>query len=275
MLKRVIPAMLACVLFAASGCDTVKPYWKGTKKFYKEYVNVDPTIDLKDPGDADPSVRKLAGLFTPVDERLEFLLRSLSAQDLPPDREWCQAFMDAFPWLSGMAVLTDSGLVSFKLPMYTIKPIDYAPLLEFDKLYKARKMAASIAASELGSEVLIAKPLFVDNEYKGLLVASFDPGNLAKFSPEPDQLMIFAPGAALWNGDNAAACQSLAQLNWKSIFKGNVAGEQAVGGTRYLWQSRFVAQARLIYAVSVVTAPAKPAKAEAKPQPQPAPVPAQ
>ncbi|MBI4807087.1 MAG: hypothetical protein HY795_17875 [Desulfovibrio sp.] len=271
MLKRVIPAMLACVLFAASGCDTVKPYWKGTKKFYKEYVNVDPSIDLKDPGDSDPSVRKLAALFAPVDEHLEFLLRSLSAQDLPPEREWCQAFMDAFPWLSGMAVLTDTGLVSFKLPTYTIKPIDYAPLLEFEKLYKNRKMAAYVAASELGSEVLVAKPLFVNNEYKGLLVVSFDPGNLAKFSPEPGQLMIFAPGATLWTGDNAAACQSLAQLNWKNIFKSDVAGEQAVGGTRYLWQSRFVAQARLIYAVSAAQAPAKPAKAEAKPQPAPAP----
>jgi hypothetical protein len=273
MLKRVIPAMLACVLFAASGCDTVKPYWKGTKKMYKEYVNVDPSIDLKDPGDSDPSVRKLANLFTPVDERLEFLLRSLSAQDLPPDREWCQAFMDAFPWLSGMAVLTDTGLVSFKLPMYTIKPIDYAPLMEFDKLYKDRKMAASIAASELGSEVLVAKPLFVDNEFKGLLVASFDPGNLAKFSPEPGQLMIFAPGATLWNGDNAAASQALSQLNWKSIFKSNVAGEHTIGGTHYLWQSRFVAQARLIYAVSAAPAPAKPVKPAAQPAPAPAPAP--
>jgi len=274
MLKRVFLAMLACALFAAGGCDTVKPYVKSTKKFYKDYVNVDPAIDLKDPGISDPSQRKLANLFTPVDERLEYLLRALSAQDLPPDREWCQAFMDSFPWLSGMALVTDTGSVTFKLPTFTIKPMDYAPLLEFDKLYKDRKMAAYVAASEFGSEILVAKPLYVDNDFKGLLVAHFDPGNLTKFSPEPGKLILVAPGATLWGGDDTAAAQSLAQLKWKDLLKSEVSGEQNVGGTRYLWQARFLAQVRLIYAVSAVTAPPKAAKPEPVPAPAPAPVPA-
>lgn len=272
MVKRLFPALLVCALLAAAGCDTVKPYWKSTRKLYKEYVNVDPSIDLKDPGISDPSVRKLAELFTPVDERLEFLLRALSAQDLPPNPEWCQSFMDSFPWLTGMAVLTDSGMVTFKLPAYTIKPVDFAPLMEFEKLYKERKMAAYVATSELGAEILVAKPLFVDNDFKGLLVAHFDPGNLAKFSPQPAQLIMIAPGQPLWSGENASAAQALAQLNWKNILKSNVSGEENVGGTRYLWQSRFVAQTRLVYAVSAASAPAKAPKPE--PQPAAAPAPA-
>ena len=163
MLKRIFLAILACTMFAASGCDTVKPYWKSTKKMYKEYVNVDPNVDLTNTGNSDPSLIKLAEMFTPVDERLEFLLRALSAQDLPPSQEWCQAFMDSFPWLSGVAVVTNSGNVSFKLPMFTLKSVDYAPLLEFENLYKNRKMAAYVAASELGAEIMVGKPLFVDN----------------------------------------------------------------------------------------------------------------
>lgn len=273
MLKRVILAILACSVFAAAGCDTVKPYVKSTKKLYKDYVNVDPTIDLTDPGISDPSINKLAALFAPVDERVEFLLRALSAQDLPPSREWCQSFMDSFPWLSGMAVMTESGTVSFKLPMFTIKQVDYAPLLELENLYKARKMGAYVATSELGAEIMVAKPLFVDNEYKGLLVASFDPGSLAKFSPEPGNLLMFIPGTPLWSGDDSGAAQALAGLNWKNLLKSDVSGEQSVGGTRYLWQSRFLAQVRLIYAVSAVTAPAKAAKPEPKPAPAAAPAP--
>ncbi|KAF0233104.1 MAG: hypothetical protein FD177_1907 [Desulfovibrionaceae bacterium] len=181
--------------------------------------------------------------------------------------------MDSFPWLSGMAVVTESGVVSFKLPMFTIKQVDYAPLLELENLYKARKMGAYVAASELGAEIMVAKPLFVDNEYKGLLVASFDPGSLAKFSPEPGNLLMFIPGTTLWSGDDSGAAQALAQMNWKNLLKSDVAGEQAVGGTRYLWQSRYLAQVRLIYAVSAVTAPAKAAKPEPKPAPAAAPAP--
>ena len=275
MLKRIFLACLACALFAASGCDTIKPYWKSTKRYYKEYVNVDPSIDLKDPGISDPSVRKLANMFTPVDERLEYLVRALSAQDLPPDREWCQAFMDSFPWLTGMAVLTESGSVSFKLPMNAIKPVDFSPLMDFDKIYKSRKMAAYIAVTELGAEILVAKPLFVDNDFKGLLVAHFDPGNLAKFSPEPGKLIILAPGTSLWSGDDSSAAQALSKLNWKSLLKNDVSGEQRVGGTLYLWQSRFLAQERLIYAVQAASAPANAPKIEPQPAPAPKPAPAQ
>ena len=274
MQKRLVLALAACVLFAASACDTVKPYMKTTKKFYKEYINTDPNIDLKDPGISDPSVRKMAELFTPVDERLEFLVRALSAQDLPPEREWCQALMDSFPWLTGMAVLTDNGSITFRLPSYSLKPVDFAPLLEQEKLFKARKMAANVAAGELGAEVMIAKPLFVDNEFKGLLVAHFDPGSLARFSPEPGQLIMVAPGAVLWAGDDSGAAQALAGLNWKNILKSDVSGEQRIGGARYLWQSRFLAQARIIYAVSAVSAPAKAPKVEPKPEPKPENAPA-
>lgn len=272
MLKRVFLALAACAVLASAGCDTVKPYVKSTKRLYKEYINVDPSIDLKNPGIDDPSVRKLADLFTPVDERLEFLLRSLSAQDLPPSPDWCQGLMDAFPWVSGMAVLTDTGAVTYKLPSYTLKPVDYAPLLEFEKLYAARKMAAAVEASDLGAEIMIAKPLFADNEFKGLLVVHFDPGNLARFSPEPGQLIMVAPGATLWSGDDSGAAQALAQMKWKDIFKSNVAGEQRIGGVNYLWQSRYVAQQRIVYAVSEAKPAPKAPKQEApKPQAQPAP----
>jgi hypothetical protein len=271
MFKRISLALLACALFTAYGCDTIKPYWKSTKKAYKEYVNVDPTIDLSNTGSTDPSVRKLADLFTPVDARLEFLLRAMSAQDTPPGADWCQSFMDSFPWLSGMAVLNDSGAVSLKLPAFTIKPVDFAPLMEQDKLLKARKMAAYVASTELGAEVMVAKPLFVENEFKGVLVAHFDPGNLIKFAPEAGQLIMFTPGTVLAGAQDSGAAQSLAALNWKNLLKTDVSGEQIIGGVRYLWQSRYLAQINLVYAVSAAPAPAPAPKAAPAPAAPPAP----
>ncbi len=272
MLQRVVLALMACVLFAATGCDTVKPYWKSTKKLYKEYVNTDPSIDLSQTGDVSDTERKLASLFTPVDEQLEYLLRTLSAQDLPPEREWCQQVVDAFPWLTGVAVLDAGGSPLFKMPSFSLKPVDFAPLQDFEALYKARKMAAFVAASELGTDIMIAKPLYVDNDLKGLLVAYFDAASLARVTPEADQLYMAAPGVALWNGDDPGAAQALAQMDWKNILRSRVSGDQMLGGKRYLWQARAVAQIRLIYAVAHV--PDKPkAKPAPKPAPQPEPVP--
>ena len=267
MPKRFVPALLACALFITSGCDTVRPYVKSTKRFYKDWVNVDPSIDIGDPGISDPSLRKLAALFTPVDERLEFMLRALSARDLPPDRDWAQAFLDSFPWLSAVTVLTESGTVVSRMAPYSIKPVDYEPLMGLEKLYKARKLGGAVVIGELGAEVMVAKPLFVDNEYKGLLVAQFDPGSLAKFSPEPGQLIMVAPGAVLWSGDDTGAAQSLAQLNWKSILKSNVSGEQRIGSVRYFWQARYVGQERIVYAVAEAPKPVKVAKEQAQPAP--------
>ena len=267
MRKRVVLALLGLVLFAASGCDTVKPYVKSTKRVYKQYVNVDPTIDLTDTGVSDPSLRKLAALFAPVDEKLEFMLRALSSQDLPPTRDWAQNFLNTFPWVSGVTVLDDTGKVVSRLAPYSLKTVDYEPLMGLEKLYKARKMGAAISSSELGADVLVGKPLFVDSDYKGILVVQFDPGSLARYSPEPGQLIMVAPGAVLWAGDDPGAAQSLAQQSWKSILKGNVAGEMRLG-TRYFWQSRYIGQERIVYAVSEAPAPQKQAKA-AKADPKP------
>jgi len=272
MHKRVCLIVLACcAVFAASGCDTIKPYWKSTKSFYKSYINVDPTVDLKDEGTSDPTVRKLAELFTPVDARLEHLLRTLSTRDVPPEDDWLHAFLNVYPWVSGILVLDDSGKVVRGMRL-SPKQISWDPVLEFDKRYKKHDMAAAVAPSELGPEILIGKPLWVDGEYKGLLIVYFDPVNLAKFSPDPGQLLMFMPGQAFAVGGADTAQTLAAYKNWKKILKSNVSGTISIGGTTYLWESRYVAQLNLIYAVAKVPTPpkgTKPAEVKAaEPVPQ-------
>lgn len=277
MLKRVLLVLLACALLAAAGCDTMKSSWKGTKKAYKEYINVDPRIDLKDPGISDPSLQKLAYLFAPVDEHLEYLLRDLSSRDAPPERDWCEAFAAHYSWLSGLSVLSSSGATTLKLPPFGLKAVDLAPMMEFEPIYKKRRMAAVVATGDLGAEIIIAQPLFTQSDFQGLLVAHFDSSSLAKFSPEPEQLFIIAHGAVVWPGGDAGTAKALASLDWKKILSGNVSGEVALGQTKYLWQSRYIAQTQIIYVVSAVTAPAKGKASEpaAAPAAEPAAAPAQ
>lgn len=296
MIKRVFPALLACVLLAATGCDTMKSSWKSTRKLYKEYVNVDPTIDLKAEAEEDPTVLKLATLFAPVDEKLEYMIRALSSQESPPSREWCEAFMSANPWLTGVAVLDASGSASVKLPSFTLKQVDYSPMMDFEAVYKQRKMAGYVESGDLGSEVLVGQPLYSNNEFAGVLVVNFDPATLAKLSPNPDNLIIVSSGVALWGGKDPAAAQSLAKRDWKKILAGDVTGDIREGGQTYLWQTRYLAHIQLVYMVAQAPPKARrffssqksapdaaqtpattPSSAEATsaPAPQAAPAPAQ
>jgi len=259
MHKRICLVVLACAVFAASGCDTVKPYWKSTKSFYKSYINTDPVVTMKDDTSAGPSERKLADLLMPVDARLEYLLRTISSQDVPPDADWCRAFLNIYPWVSGVAVLDPSGAV-VQGARVSPKEVSFEPLRAFDKRFKDHQMAAAVVANDLGNEVLLGKPLSVDGEDKGLLVVYFDPANLAKFSPDPGSLIMFIPGAPPLIVGDVSGGQALAGQNWKSILASNVSGEMTAGGTSYLWQSRYVAQLNLVYAVARTSAPAKGVK---------------
>lgn len=267
MIKRLLPALLVCALLAAAGCDTMKSSWKSTRKLYKEYVNVDPTIDLSAQAESDATVLKLARLFTPVDAQLEVFRRVFSAQESPPSREWSESLLAANPWLSGLVLLSESGTVESKLPAFSLKRVDFSPLMNFESLYKQRKMAGYVDAGDLGAEVLVAQPLYALNEFKGLLVAHFDPAALAKFSPEPDQLMILCSGVALWGGKDSATAAALAKLDWKKILASNVSGEIRHGSSTYLWQARYLAHIQLVYIVEAVP-PASKSKAIPAPQPQ-------
>lgn len=269
MFKNALAACLACALLVTAGCDTMKSGWKSTRTLYKAYVNTDPAIDLKDEGITDPSQQKLALVFSPADERLEYLMRTFSAQDLPPGSEWSQNFMETFPWITSLAVLSPSGSVVGQVPAFSLKKIDYSPLLPFEKLFTERKMVAVAVPTDLGAEVLVAKPLFVDSDYQGLLVASFDPGNLVKFSPDPGQLIVLMPGAVVWPGKDAGAASALANQKWKNILKSDVNGEIRLGATKYVWQARVLAQTHLIYAVE--TAPPAQKKSFFGSSRQPAP----
>jgi hypothetical protein len=94
----------------------MKTTWRSTKKLYRHYINVDPTIDLSDQGISDKGLQHLAALFMPVDERLMNMMRALGCQDTPPESDWPQQFLANYSWLSGVAVLDNAGVVRMQAP---------------------------------------------------------------------------------------------------------------------------------------------------------------
>ncbi len=264
-------AALCCLAVMATGCSTIKTSWRDTKKLYREYVNTDPTIDFSEQGVTDKGLQRLAALFMPVDERLMGLLRTMGSQDTLPENEWCQQLLSNHDWLSGVAVVDASGSVRFQVPSVPMRSLDFAPLLEQAERYKVRKMGASVKTDELGTVVMVAAPYFQNNEWAGLVVASFDPRNLTRFSPEPDALVVLSTEGVVWPGRAGQGGEALAGLNWNDILKGAVQGEVSAAGGQYVWQARYVGQVEFIYLTDAREARAK------KPEPQkpaaPAPAP--
>ncbi|WP_156921666.1 hypothetical protein [Desulfovibrio inopinatus] len=227
----------------------MKSTWKDTKKLYKEYIDVDPTIDYKDPGVEDKGLLKLANLFGPVDQRLDLMLRGLSGQDKLPEPAWCQEFLERYPWLSGIAIIGTSGEVIFQTASYSLKPFDYAGFSEFEERFKERNLAALVASDEVSTELFVGMPYFENNTWSGTVVAYFDVRNLATFSPDPSQLFIIYPDGVLWAGDNETVAQAIVDSKWEQRLDEDVQGAIGINGVPYVWAAKFIGQLEIVYLV--------------------------
>jgi hypothetical protein len=245
-----------CLLIAISllsGCSTFRDTWKDTRSLYKNYVNTDTKVDISCPPSADAAQLKLAKLFMPVDENLEKLLRLFSAQDIMPPADWCRDLMGIYPWLAGVAVISDSGQILSKYPEADLIPTNFDPLLEQKARYQVRKMAGQVDVTELGALVYIATPLFKENEWSGILVAYFDPRSLVKLSPNPADLFIVASEGVLWEGGDPAAAKTLAAAKWADTLKGDICGTVSSNGGQYIWQARYIGNKPIIYLTNAKT----------------------
>jgi len=251
-LKRIAILIMVCLLLAA--CDTARRTWRDTRNMFNKYVDVNPEIDLKNEGIDDKGLQKLAGLFGPVDQKLEVFLREIQSQDTPPEPEWGEGLLSRFPWLTGLAVTDTEGNVLSQYPPVGMRAVDFKPLLEFQDRYKVRKLAASIQTDELGMLIYVAMPYYKNNEFGGLVVGYFDPRTLVDFCPDPGQLYIIYPDGIIWPGSDQALAEAMLAYAWKMELKDAVQGETTVNGVTYAWQARWIGQIEIVYVTEISSA---------------------
>lgn len=119
------------------------------------------------------------------------------------------------------------------------------------KPWKDHALRAMSGDSPLGPEVYLAQPLFRDNEFEGLVVVHFDPRNLLKFCPTPDELMIMTQEHVIWTSKYHDAASTMATLPWQEILAREVFGNVRVHDRYYYWLGRNVGKFSLIYATAV------------------------
>lgn len=263
-MKRILSAALLAILcfVVLSGCSTMKTTWRSTKKLYKKYVNVDPTLDLN-ASIGDKDLQRLGELFMPVDQPLLNLTRDLGCKDTPPENEWVQQLATSHPWLSGVAVVDTAGVVKFQTPSTFLRQMDFGPLLELADRFKARQMGAAIKSDEFGTEVMLAEPYFDNNEWAGMIVAIFDPRSLMRLCPEPSALAVVSSDGTAWPGGSEQS-SALAAVKWEEILKSTVQGTMSVAGGSWVWVARNLGQMHVIYLTDAQAAAAQAQKAEAE-----------
>lgn len=253
-MKRILSLIMVLALaVAVAGCHTwtrTKRYIDGQWQPIKEYVDPAPTIDTEAYKLENPNFEKLARLITPVDAPLLQLNRFISDKDTYPDQEWFQLLDTRFPWLDRAFVTDGNGTILEQVPEVPLKK--FSQPLVFQGHWRKTFLETVADYPELGPELYIGTPYFKDADFKGLIVAGFDPRTVINFSPEPSELIIIHPGGGVWSAGCPVDEQALLAVPWETILEDAVTGQVHVGDKYYTWLARFIGDDEYVYATESV-----------------------
>lgn len=192
---------------------------------------------------------RLAKLFSPVDQRIQVVVRELSSIETFPTPEWYERLMDRNPWLTSVAAVDAKGRLLGRLPEEAMRPLDTGQFLEFKSSWEQAEFKSFFFQTELGPEICLVQPMFVRNDWVGLIIAQFDPRSLRQFSPEPDELTVLHRDILLWPSTNANGAKALASVDWEKVLRKSVGGQMELDGRTFTWLARHIGDSFMVYAV--------------------------
>ncbi|WP_147821626.1 hypothetical protein [Salidesulfovibrio onnuriiensis] len=253
-MKRLLALLLVLALAVAlAGCHTwtrTTRYIKGQWEPIRGYVDPDAEIDTDAYRLENPNFEKLARLITPVDSPLLSLNRYVSDKDNYPDKEWFDLLSTRFPWVDRAFVTDDNGTILEQVPAIPLKR--FSQPLVFKGYWRKTFLETVADYPELGPELYIGTPYFLDADFKGLIVAGFDPRTVINFSPEPEKLIIVHPGGGVWTAGCPVDEAALLAVPWDTLLEDNVTGQVQVGDKYYTWLARFIGDDEYVYATESV-----------------------
>lgn len=241
------------VLIVLSGCHT----WTRTQRYLKRnwdpvrsYIDPKATVDTDAYKLENPNFEKLARLVTPVDTPLLQLFRFVSDRDTMPDEEWFKLLFARFPWVSRAFATDSDGVILEQHPAIPLKRFSQPLIFEGEWRKVFLKTVADYP--ELGPELYVGTPHFVDTDFRGLIVAGFDPRTVIRFSPKPEELFIIHPGGGVWSAGADVDEEAILALPWNELLQDDVSGLVTVGDVSYTWLARFIGNDTYVYATKSV-----------------------
>lgn len=249
-------ALAAVAAFALilplGGCGlTDTQAWKSSRRFYYSHVNTPARLDLSDPAGLSEADSRLASRLMAVDEQLTSLERALEALGSAPDQAAVNELLRRFPWLSGLTLTDETGVVIAAEPAMSLKQLDYTPLLEPVPESSPRALRTTVQDTPLGPEVLVARPFLVGSELQALLVAAFDFRSLLPYVATPGDLVVRTPEVLIWSGDLSYEDTPLAGTDWNTLLAkrshGTIGSTSDKSGS-FVWLVRYLGGQPLVFA---------------------------
>lgn len=252
MSRLIVLCLLSCsvILAGCSTSQTAKDAWKYTKRQYYGYVNTPATIDMEDVGSSEDFQLALSEHIMEVDRRMERLIRKMENSDISPDQRWVMDMISEFTWLSGVALVDENGQLMSHYPANPMKPFDATPLLEEDPKQNITNLRSYLQETPLGPEMYIAKPVYTDGTFKGMVVAHFDPSVLIQECPiDSSQIAIVCPQGPIWTGSGVSG--SLVGNDWSQELSKRTSGYY----NDVYWTTRYFGNLPVVYGISTSATP--------------------
>ncbi len=243
--------LMSLFTYGCIGRQDVKNSWKFTTKQYRTYLNKPAKLDMEyTPTTSDYENVLVESVFE-IDRQIEKLVRAMENSSKDVGEEWVFNMMDEFPWLSGVALVNNLGDVVSKYPDFSPVPLDFKPLIAEDPKQSLHALRTHVNNYIFGTEIYIASPVYIDQEFRGLVVAHFNPKSLLTYSPDPGIFMVASPSGILWAGDFGGTDNPIAEAEWERILLNNSKGYMKKDNSEFYWIARYIGNLPIVYALPV------------------------
>lgn len=251
---RTILMALCVLLFFAPGCTQYqggKNAWKSTSRVYNKYINTPARLKLDESNPLKTYQTTLIQAITDIDFELEELLRAMDDSDRTPDEDWALALMKRFPWLSGTFMADGRGRVMTQVPYSSTPLVDFTPLPETDPKQRQTDLRAAILNGESGPVIYLAKPVYLQEELRVLIVCHFDLRSLMARMGEPERFMVVSGDTLLWSGVYNYAETPVNNTDWNELALKKIDGIVENETGKFYWLASYFANIQLIYSTPV------------------------
>ncbi len=258
-MKRLVLFCAFLLLVPALGCSsnqTLRDSWKYTQRQYRTYLNVPAELDYDATGNCTVYELALGDAMLEVDNALLKLIRAMENSDRGPDQAWVMKMMQSFPWLTGVALADNTGAVMARYPEHFMKEFNVTPLLEQDPKQRRNALRAYVQESPMGPEVYLANPVYVGEDFRGLVTVYFDPRALMSLSNDPGNVMLATPFGVIWHGRFTGTATAVDRTDWAALLQQKSCGLVGEKGDQFYWTTRYLGNMPLVYAFPVAAVPA-------------------
>ncbi len=249
-LYRTLCALCVPVFFIA-GCagQTSKNLWRNVTDPYYKYINTPAKLRFDNRDLCEPYQITLSQSVADVDYLLEQLSRAMDDSDRSPDEEWVNKMLADFPWLGGIAVTDGKGRIMARVPEYALKEFNLGPLMQEVPRQRPMDLRAYTMESPMGPEIYIAKPVYMQDELRALIVAHFDMRALLAVAGKPENFVMLSSKAILWPSIYDMQQTPLMRDDWDKLGAEDTDGMLKNNVGEFYWVSTYFANMRLFYAL--------------------------